>query len=341
MRAALKEAAKGLGRTSPNPAVGAVLVDKGKIVAAGHHRGAGLPHAEIECLRRAPVGRKKTSTLYVTLEPCSTVGRTGACIETIIASGIKRVVVGAIDPNPRHRGTGLDQLKQAGLEVRAGVLADECASLNEAFNKWIVTSEPFVIAKCGMTLDGRLTRPPAEPRSITSRSSRAHARRLRSAVDAILVGAETIRQDDPRLTVRPSRGRHQPLRVLLTRSGKLPAQACVFRDRFADRTRVYRNRSLAEVLTDLGRQNVTSVLIEGGGEILGQALDQRLIDKIRIYVAPLLRGGPVVAFGGVGAADTQSAVRLTDVRYERMGNDVCLTGYAREKSAATFADATR
>ena len=336
MRAALKEAEKGLGLTSPNPAVGAVLVHGGKIIGTGHHRRAGLPHAEIECLRRVRRELVEKSTLYVTLEPCSTSGRTGPCTEAIIAAGIKCVVVGAIDPNPRHRGAGLRQLEEAGLMVRAGVLGEECSRLNEAFNKWIVTGEPFVVAKCGMTLDGRLTRRDGEPRWITSPSSRQHARSRRAAVDAILVGAETVRKDDPRLTVRPRRGQLQPLRVVVTRSGKLPVQSRILRDRFADRTRVYRNQSLREVLFDLGRNNVTSVLIEGGGDILGQALDERLIDKIEIYVGALISGGPVVAFAGLGAAASISALRIRELRYEKMGQDIFLTGYVREKWPQPF-----
>jgi diaminohydroxyphosphoribosylaminopyrimidine deaminase/5-amino-6-(5-phosphoribosylamino)uracil reductase len=319
MQAALHEAEKGVGSTSPNPAVGAVLVHQGKIIAAAHHKRAGFPHAEIECLRLAPAELVQKSTLYVTLEPCSTSGRTGPCTEMIIGAGIQSVVVGAIDPNPQHRGAGLRRLEEAGLTVRTGVLEEECRRLNEAFNKWIVTRQPFVTAKCGMTLDGRLTRPPSESRWITSPFSRAKAQKRRRMVDAILVGAETVRQDDPRLTVRSGRGRMQPWRVILTRSGSLPAQARIFRDRFADRTVVYRNQSLRDVLLDLGGRDVTSVLIEGGGDVLGQALDERLIDKVEIYVAPLLSGG---------ASDSLSALRLREVRYEGIGHDIFLTGYA-------------
>src|SRR2546423_10116102 len=178
MGAAVREAIKGAGKTSPNPAVGAVLVLGNKIIARGHHRRSGLPHAEIECLAHVPARRRARSTMYVTLEPCSTVGRTGACTEKNIAAGIGTVVVGAIDPHPRHNGKGITQLRNAGIEVRTGVLEPECTALNEAFNKWIVTGKPFVIAKCGMTLDGRLTRRPTESRWITSAAARKHARAL-------------------------------------------------------------------------------------------------------------------------------------------------------------------
>src|SRR5947208_9984147 len=154
MRAALKEAKKALGQTSPNPAVGAVLVINDRIVARGHHRGAGHDHAEIECLRDFGAPIPAGATLFVTLEPCSTAGRTAPCTEAIIKAGLKNVVIGAIDPNPRHSGRGIVGLRKAGVRVRQGILAKECTRLNEAFNKWIVTGQPFVIAKCGMSLDG-------------------------------------------------------------------------------------------------------------------------------------------------------------------------------------------
>ena len=326
MHAALREAHKGLGHTSPNPAVGAVLVVANRVVARGHHRGPGKPHAEVECLAKCKRKVPADATLFVTLEPCSTTGRTGPCTEAIMRSGVRNVVVGCIDVNPRHQGRGVTLLQQAGLNVRAGVLSAECARLNEHFNKWVVTGRPFVIAKCGMSLDGRLTRPSAEPQWLTSAAARRHAHLLRSRVDAILIGAETLRQDDPRLTLRNTSGGRQPLRVVLTRTGKLPRQAQVFRDRFRDRTVVYK-KSLPAVLADLGRREITSVLIEGGGEILGQALDERLIDKVQIYVASLLTGGPVAAFAGKGCASSSEAARLERIWFAEIGGDVCVTGY--------------
>ena len=327
MRAALAEAKKGLGRTSPNPAVGAVLVIGDRIVARGHHREAGRAHAEVECLRNfgAPVPRN--ATLYVTLEPCSTEGRTAPCTNAIIRAGAKSVVVGARDVNPRHSGRGIIQLRKAGITVQEGVLADECTQLNEAFNKWILTGLPFVIAKCGMSLDGRLTRPDGEARWITGRDARHDAHRLRARVDAVLVGAETVRADNPRLTIRGVRGARQPWRVVLTRTARMPRRAHLFSDRFAGRTLIYRRKPLAAVLKDLGKRGITSVLIEGGGEVLGHALDSRLIDKLQIYLGPVLTGGPVVAFPGQGAAKTADALRLRNVTYQRIAQTVRITGY--------------
>ena len=327
MKVALTEAGKGFGLTSPNPAVGAILVSKNKIVARGHHRLAGSPHAEIECLTRAGQSLPANSTLYVTLEPCSTIGRTGPCTDAIIQSGIRKLVIGTVDPNPKHSGRGIEQLRNAGLDVRVGVMASDCTELNETYNKWIQTGLPFVIAKCGMSLDGRLTAPPSESQWLTSAAARRHAHQLRAQVDAILVGAETIRADNPRLTVRGQPGAKQPRRIVLSRSGKLPRAARIFTDRFADRTKVYRDIGLPALLRELGSEETTSVLIEGGGNILGLALDQRLIDKIHIYVAPVFTGGPTIAFAGNGADSTHAAARINRIRYERIAGDVWTVGY--------------
>jgi len=327
MRAALVEAKKTLGRTSPNPAVGAILVIDNQIVAKGHHREAGCPHAEVECLRDFGVPVPARATLYVTLEPCSTAGRSGPCTDAIIRAGVKNVVIGATDVNPHHSGRGVAQLRNAGMTVREGILADECTQLNEAFNKWIVTRRPFVIAKCGMSLDGRLTRPADEPRWITGRAARRDAHQLRAFVDAVLVGAETVRADNPRLTIRGVRGARQPWRVVLTRSGRLPQHAHLFSDKFAVRTLVYRRGPLSSVLKDLGKRGITSVLIEGGGKVLGEALDKRLIDKVQIYLGPIVTGGPVIAFRGEGAGTTAEALRLGDVRYRRIGESICISAY--------------
>ena len=335
MRAALLQAKKGLGTTSPNPAVGAVLVSRNRIIARGHHRRAGGDHAEIDCLGKLDDPIPAEAVLYVTLEPCSTRGRTAPCANYIIQRGVRRVVIGAVDPNPKHRGRAIGLLHAAGVDVRTSVLEDECTRLNEAFNKWIVTGEPFVIAKCGMSLDGYLTRPPGETRWLTSESSRTHAHQLRALVDAILVGAETIRRDNPRLTVRKGPRRTQPWRVILTKSGRLPQNATIFRDSAKERTVVYRNRTLRAVLRDLGRREITSVLIEGGGDVLSQALDQRLIDKVQIYIAPLFTGGGVLAFGGKGAASTQQSLRLESPRYERIGQDICITSYPKKATDVT------
>ena len=327
MRAAIDEAKKALGLTSPNPAVGAVLVIDDRKVSKGHHQEAGRAHAEIECLRdfRRPIPTR--ATLYVTLEPCSTTGRTAPCTDAIIKAGLKSVVIGATDPNPRHSGRGIVELRNAGVQVRHGILSEECTRLNEAFNKWIVTRQPFVVAKCGMSLDGRLTRPPNESRWITGREARQDAHQLRASVDAVLVGAETVRADNPRLTVRGIPRARQPWRIVLTRSRRLPRQAHLFSGKFSARTLIYERESLLSVLKDLGKRGITSVLIEGGGEVLGEAVDDRLIDKVQIYVGPMLTGGPTPAFAGEGAARTADALQLREIQYQQIGQTIAINGY--------------
>ncbi len=334
MRAALREARRGLGWTSPNPAVGAVIVRGGRIVARGFHRRAGLPHAEIEALRalKNPASARD-ATIYVTLEPCSTHGRTPPCVRAIVEAGFARVVIGAIDPNPAHAGRGVELLRAAGLVVTTGVLEAECRELNAAFNKWIVTRMPLVIAKAGMSLDGRLTRPPGEGQWLTGESARADVHRLRAQVDAILIGAGTLRADNPRLTVRGVAGARQPWRVIVTGREPLPRDAHVFTDEHRDRTLIFRGKSLRAVLRDLGRRQITSVMIEGGTRVLGEAFDRRLVDRVQFYIAPLLCGGPAVVVGGKGAGSTAESLALCEPVYTRIGRDLRLTARVAPSAA--------
>jgi diaminohydroxyphosphoribosylaminopyrimidine deaminase/5-amino-6-(5-phosphoribosylamino)uracil reductase len=327
MRAALREAQRGLGQTSPNPAVGAVVVRGGRIVARGFHQRAGLPHAEIEAIRALKKPElARDATLYVTLEPCSTHGRTPPCVDAILRAGFGRVVIGAIDPNPAHAGRGVELLRAAGLAVTTRILESECRELNAAFNHWIVTRMPLVIAKAGMSLDGRLTRPPGEDQWLTSAAARADAHRLRAQADAILIGARTLRADNPRLTVRGIPGARQPWRVIVAGKDRLPKDAHVFTDEHRERTLVYRGKTLRAVLRDLGRKQITSVLIEGGGRVLGEAFDRRLVQRVHFYVAPLLCGGPDVVVGGLGAGSTAESAKIRNPRYTRIGDNLRLTG---------------
>lgn len=325
MRAALAEARKGVGKTAPNPAVGAVLVRAGKILAKGWHHAAGCPHAEIEALRGLPPGTSsKGTTLYVTLEPCSTRGKTPPCTGAIIAAGVSRVVYGAQDPNPKHAGRGKAVLERAGIKVDCGVLGAECEALNLYWNKWIRTGMPYVTAKCGMTLDGRIDSPPGR-RWITSEAARRDAMRLRAECGAILIGGGTARVDNPRLTVRGLDLVRQPLRVVWSRSGRLDDGCLLLTDAERDRTLVYRGCSLRSVLRDLGSRGIEHVLVEGGGRTLGEAFDRKLVDRVVFYVAPVLAGGAVLAVGGNGAKDNLSGVRLTNPVYTRVGQDLKIT----------------
>jgi diaminohydroxyphosphoribosylaminopyrimidine deaminase/5-amino-6-(5-phosphoribosylamino)uracil reductase len=315
MRLAIREARKGIGKTSPNPAVGAVLVRGGKVISKGWHRAAGCAHAEVEALRKTL--DTAGCTLYVTLEPCSTHGRTPPCTAAIIEAGISRVVYGATDPNPSHAGRANKILEKAGIEVLAGVLAEECRELNAAWNKWIVTGIPFVTAKVGMSLDGRIGSLP-DRRWITSEAARTDAMSLRASCDAILVGAETVRVDDPKLTLRGFGKRVQPWRVVWSRSGKIPADAKILTDRFRDRTLVFKGKPLRTGLRDLGRRGVQHVLIEGGGRTHGEAFDQGLVDRVVFYVAPVLLGGEIPAIGGLG----RNHPRVENPAYQKVGPDL-------------------
>lgn len=330
MRLALREASKGVGRTSPNPAVGAVIVRAGRVLSRGYHHAAGQPHAEIEALRALKNSElAQGATIYVTLEPCSTHGRTPPCTDAILGAGLARVVIGATDPNPHHAGRAKALLEARGVSVSEGVLDEECRWLNPGFNRWIVSGLPWVIAKAAITLDGRLSRPPGEGQWLSGPEARAHAHQQRARVDAILIGAGTLRADNPRLTVRGvATGEilpKQPWRVVLTRSGNLPVDAHLFTDEWKDRTLVFRDQSLLETLRDLGRRQVTSVLIEGGKAVLAQAFAAGLVNEVQFYLTPLLSGGDSEAMSIDGLA-RPIVPSLRFPSYTKFGPDVFLSG---------------
>lgn len=327
MREALRLARRGLGHTHPNPAVGCLIVRNGKILGRGWHRKAGSPHAEIEALRSlARPALARGATAYVTLEPCSTHGRTPPCTGALVAAGLSRVVTGAIDPNPEHRGRGLAILRRAGLETASGVLAGECASLNPEFHFAMSTGLPWVIAKCGMSLDGRLTRPPGEPRWITSPAARADAMKLRTRVDAILVGAETVRADNPSLTVRGMPGAAQPWRVVWAPRRMPPRNSKLFTDRWKSRTLVVRHASLRDALRALAARGITSVMVEGGGHTMGCVMDNHLAQELVFYIAPMLAGGAIPAVGGRGVLLPSRAARLSRTKFETLGDCLRISG---------------
>jgi diaminohydroxyphosphoribosylaminopyrimidine deaminase/5-amino-6-(5-phosphoribosylamino)uracil reductase len=334
MRLAIAAARRGLGLTHPNPAVGAVIVKNRRVIATGWHRTAGGPHAEIDAIQKLSAAARHGATIFVTLEPCSTHGRTPPCTDALIRSGIVRVIYGTRDPNPKHGGRADRLLGDAGIIVRSGVLADECAAINSAWNKWILTGLPLVIAKTGMSLDGHITSPPGR-RWITSNAARADAMRLRADCDAIIVGGETVRTDNPRLTIRGLKSaRPQPLRVVWTRSSPIPPDCHLLNDSHRERTIVYRNAPLRSVLRDLGKKGVQQVLIEGGGRVLGEAFHRRLVDKIVFYIAPKLIGGPVPAVAGRGAASNGDAIRLENASYKLIGGDIRIMADVRPASSS-------
>lgn len=355
IRIALRLARKATGETSPNPMVGAVLVKGGLEIGLGWHHRAGLPHAEIEAVRDAyrrgndPAG----ATLYVTLEPCSTHGRTPPCTEAILAAGISRVVVATKDPNPQHAGRGLDLLRRAGLEVDVGIGSSEANRLNRGFNHWIVHKTPWVTLKAGMTLDGKIATASGESKWITGPESRKRVMQLRQANDAILVGIGTVLADDPALTIR--RGKPPPFshrRIVLDTQARTPLTCQLASDPFREKTVVVvgedaltdRREALSQqvqvwvapcrqgrvdlrwLLSRLGEEGVTSLLVEGGGEVHSAFISSGLAHQVAFFYAPLILGGEksIRAVGGQGVGSLAEASRLTDVRTTILGEDLLL-----------------
>ncbi len=307
MQIALQEARKGVGKTAPNPPVGAVIVKDDELLGRGWHRRAGMPHAEVEAIRAAVAAhgtaRIRGATAYVTLEPCSTVGRTPACTSGLIEAGISRVVYACQDPNPFHAGAADGLFRQAGIEVVPGVYSEACDKILRPFFKVQRTGLPWVIWKCAMSLDGKITRPQGEGQWLSSEASRADVQKLRTEVDAILTSGETVRRDKPALTIRVPElleGREQPWRVICTdRPDSLPTDAPLLSDAWKDRTLLRPSQHPVAMLKKLAReQGVLSVMIEAGGKFSAAMLRAGLVDEIVIYYAPILCGDTVPALGG-------------------------------------------
>jgi diaminohydroxyphosphoribosylaminopyrimidine deaminase/5-amino-6-(5-phosphoribosylamino)uracil reductase len=326
MALALREARKGIGLTSPNPPVGAVIVRDGVILGKGWHRKAGELHAERNALTDAGGPQAcRGATIYVTLEPCSTTGRTPPCVDGLIEAGLRRVVWAVDDPHPANAGRAPALLAGHGISVTRGVMAVEGAALLAPWTKFVTTGLPWVIAKAGLSLDGKITRLRGESQWLTNDLARADAMKWRGRADAILVGAETVRKDDPSLTLRPPRpGKEQPWRVVLTKSGRLPETARVFTDAWKHRTLVLKPETLEAALRELGAKGVVSVLVEGGGIVLAQAFAQQLVNEVCFYVAPLLcgTGRPIIDPGFFAGG----SIALDRVEWKRFGDNVRLTG---------------
>ena len=372
MARALKLARRAEGKTSPNPMVGAVIVRGGKILGEGYHHAAGLAHAEVEAIRDAVRrGHRQLTgaTLYVTLEPCCTHGRTPPCVDAILAAGIAKVFVATSDPNPSHSGCGLDLLNQAGVKVAAGLFAEESARMNEAFNHWIVERTPFVIVKAAMTLDGKIATATGESQWITGEEARACSMRLRGQVDAILVGVNTVIHDNPQLTFRSSEGlrdgkseQRVPLRrIVLDSDARTPLnsrvlerqvghETIVVTTRFAPVKRVQRlaacttvwqspgrsrRVSLPWLLKKLGAEDVTRLLVEGGGEVNASFLLEGHAHRVAFFYAPKILGGAKAKRGvaGKGARSLSEALRLETPEWRRMGKDLFITARVRRDSS--------
>ena len=357
MRRALALARKGLGRTSPNPAVGAVIVRKGKIIASGYHRKAGENHAEVEALAKLGGKAERGDTLYVTLEPCNHYGRTPPCTKAILESGIKRVVVGMGDPNPTVAGGGCEFLSQKGVDVRIGVLESKCRRLNDWFLKFSKTGHPFVVAKSALTLDGWTATSTGHARWITNERSRQVVHQMRDSLDAVMVGVGTVVADDPLLTTRLKKsGGRDPARIIVDTHLRIPVHARVLNHSSESETFIAYGEGVFEekleavkgegvsplccptkngrvdlqsLMAILGDMGITSLLVEGGATLMASMIGDRLIDKFCVFQSPKILGGgdgiPMVS--GKGPKRMDGCIRLKDVEIKQLGEDILLEGY--------------
>ncbi|MBN1946097.1 MAG: bifunctional diaminohydroxyphosphoribosylaminopyrimidine deaminase/5-amino-6-(5-phosphoribosylamino)uracil reductase RibD [Bradymonadales bacterium] len=354
MRLAIAQARRGQGRTRPNPMVGVVVVRDDQVVATGYHTRAGAPHAERIALKEAGENARGAE-IFVNLEPCCHQGRTGPCTEVLIEHAVARVVAGVNDPNPLVSGRGLATLKAAGIEVRCGVLQQECERLNAPFFKYIQTRLPLVVAKYAMTLDGKIATHTGDSRWISSRQSRLRAHRLRDACDAVLVGTRTLTTDDPSLTTHGLANSRDPIRVVLDPRGEISPSAKVLTLQSAAPTWVVcgpegagRVRGLVSprdeviaieldergfiplpaLLAELGRREIMSLLVEGGAQLLGSFFDGDLVDQVVAFIAPRIAGGGQAPspFAGRGVERMADSVPLLDVEVERIGDDLLVRG---------------
>jgi diaminohydroxyphosphoribosylaminopyrimidine deaminase/5-amino-6-(5-phosphoribosylamino)uracil reductase len=346
MNRAWELALKGWGKTSPNPMVGAVLIKSGKVIAEGYHHCCGGDHAEVDALKKAGV-KARGATLYVTLEPCGHWGRTPPCTQAILKAGIKKVIVGALDPNRLNNGKSLKFLRQQGIEVEGGLLADELTRLNEAFNCWITGSRPFVTAKIAQTLDGKIAALDGGSKWITSAFARDYAHRLRFGFDAIMVGINTVLKDNPQLRTLPAK---RIKKIILDTHGKIPPRAKLFEGTRPQDVFVFTGRptgkkiraqvikaplykgkiDLKWVLKFLGEREVISVLIEGGGAVVGEALQRDLVDKMMIYTAPKIMGEGLSSVRGLTPKTLGKMVYLKEMSIDRIGEDILIQGYPKK-----------
>ncbi|MDD5422137.1 MAG: bifunctional diaminohydroxyphosphoribosylaminopyrimidine deaminase/5-amino-6-(5-phosphoribosylamino)uracil reductase RibD [Candidatus Omnitrophota bacterium] len=356
MRIALDLARKAEGLTSPNPAVGAVIVRNGRIVGRGYHKKCGAPHAEVIALRQAG-SKAKGAILYVTLEPCDHFGRTPPCTAAIIEHGIKKVVAAMRDPNPINNGKGFRKLRKAGVECTVGVLEQEARDLNSPYIKFISTRMPFVTLKMAESLDGKIATRTGDSKWITSEDARHYVRGLRGRVDAVMTGSNTAAKDDPTLLSGASSGK-EPIRIIVDSHVKTPLKAKIFSTTAVSpviiattknmperKTRLYKAKGvnflrakakggrvdLKDLFRILGVLNITHVLVEGGGELAASLIEERLADRFLFFIAPKIVGGrdAVTAVEGLGVGKMSKAVMLRDIKIKRFEEDVLIEARAR------------
>lgn len=349
IKMALKLAKKGENRTFPNPLVGAVIVKNNKIVGTGYHQKIGKPHAEVNALKSAGM-KAKAATLYVNLEPCSHFGRTPPCVDSIIKSGIRKVVCATLDPNPSVNGAGIKRLRRAKIKVELGVLENQAKKLNEVYFKRVLTGFPFVVIKIAQTLDGKIATSKGDSRWISQQDSRKFVHRLRSQVDAVLVGIKTVSKDNPKLTTREVKSKN-PLRIVLDSKGRIPLSSNLLKknkdkktiivvtkkqakERLENKTEVWRVRpdgqgkvNLKAFLKLAAQKGVNSLLVEGGSEVFTSFARERLVDKIYCFVCPKIVGEGVSIFRNLNIRKISSALKLKDVELKRFSKDILLIGY--------------
>lgn len=349
MRMALKLAEKGLGRTSPNPLVGAVIVKNGRIIGSGYHRQAGDRHAEVIVLKgvRRDI---KSATLYVNLEPCCHFGQTPPCTEEIIKSGIKRVVCAMVDPNPKVNWKGIEILKKNKIKVEVGLLEEEAKKLNEVYIKYITSGLPFVILKWASTLDGKIATVDGDSKWISNEQSRKFAHKLRSQADAVLVGVETVKKDDPELNTRLVKGKN-PVKIILDTKGKIPlnskivsnaksertilATVCADKEKFENSNlEVWKLREgkngqvdLLSLLKKAGENKITSILVEGGQKVLTSFMRERLADKIYCFIVPKIMGKGLDAVAELGIRKISDSIQLKNMEIKKFVDNVLISGY--------------
>lgn len=349
LKETLKLAKKGLGWTNPNPMVGTLIVKDGKIIGKGYHKKAGLPHAEIEALNSCK-RKAEGATLYVNLEPCVHFGKTPPCVDTIIKSKIKRVVCCSLDPNPKVAGLGIARLKQVQVEVSIGSLAKEARILNEAFFTFHEKKRPFIAIKFAASLDGKIATFKGDSKWITNEKARRFARSLRSQYQAVLVGINTVLKDNPNLTVR-IKGKKDPLRIILDSNLKIPLKSNVLKDNnvlIATTAKANKKKGrklqkkgvsiltfkqnyipLLDLLKELKKREIISILIEGGSTVIGSFLDMRVVDKVYAFHSPILIGGEKgkSAIGGEGIPSVSQALHLKNLSYKRFDDNLLTVGY--------------
>ena len=358
MGCALSLARLALGYTSPNPAVGAVVVKDGALVSVGHTQPAGLPHAEVMALRQAEE-KARGATMYVTLEPCCHYGKTPPCTQAIINAGIEEVHIALLDPNPLVSGNGIKELNKAGIETYVGEHQQEAEEINEAYIKFITTSLPFFIAKFAMSLDGKIATRSNQSKWISNREAREYVHSVRHIVDAIMVGVNTVLIDDPRLTARGCCGKggntkSQPLRIIVDSKGRTPLDANVFKQPGETLIATVKPMDIekkekfiqagvevlelpakegkvdvGELSRAIGEREILSVLVEGGSALLGSFFDSHLVDKVLVFISPIVIGGDgaKAAVGGNGVESIIEAQHLSRVDVKNFGDNILVSGY--------------